>query len=92
MNDTPLLAVTIKFSAFLRKVPGLVKDGKLKPIPVKKFGGGLGKVYSDGYNYLTEGKVSAERVVFTVRGYASSLGFVLQIVHVVNTRINFRSV
>ena len=55
-----------ELSAFLRKVPGLVKDGKLKPIPVKKFGGGLEKVYSDGYKYLAEGKVSAERVVFAL--------------------------
>ena len=55
-----------ELSAFLQKVPGLVKDRKLKPIPVKKFGGGLGKVYSDGYKYLAEGKVSAERVVFAV--------------------------
>ena len=47
----------------------MVKDGKLKPIPVKKFGGGLERVYSDGYKYLAEGKVSAERVVFAVRTY-----------------------
>ena len=32
-----------ELSAFLWKVPGLVKDGKLKSIPVEKFRGGLGK-------------------------------------------------
>ena len=45
-----------ELSEFLRKVPGLVKDGKLKPISVEKFGSGLGKVYSDGYKYLAEGR------------------------------------
>ena len=50
----------------MQRVPGLVKDGKLKPAPIKKFKGGLDRVYSDGYKYLTEGKVSAERVVFAL--------------------------
>lgn len=53
-------------SAFLQKVPELVKDGKLKCIPVKKFEGGLEKVVSDGFEYIASGKVSAEKVVFTV--------------------------
>ena len=55
-----------ELSAFLQNVPILVKDGKLKPIPIKKLGGGLDKVYSDGFRYLAEGKVSAERVVFAL--------------------------
>ena len=53
-------------SAFLQKVPGLVKDGKLKHIPVKKSDGGLEKVVSDGFDYIGSGKVSAEKVVYTV--------------------------
>ncbi|KAF9650154.1 GroES-like protein [Thelephora ganbajun] len=53
-------------SAFLQKVPGLVKDKKLKHIPVKEFDGGLEKVVSDGFEYITKGKVSAEKIVFTV--------------------------
>ena len=53
-------------SAFLQKVPGLVRDGKLKHIPVKKFDGGLEKVASDGFEYVGGGKVSAEKVVFAV--------------------------
>jgi len=53
-------------SAFLQKVPGLVGDGKLKHIPVKKFDGGLDKVVSDGFDYIAKGKVSAEKLVFTV--------------------------
>ena len=55
-----------ELSAFLQTVPDLVKDGKLKSAPIKKFEGGLHKVYSDGYKYFAEGKVSAERVVFAL--------------------------
>jgi len=53
-------------SAFLQEVPGLVKNGKLKYIPVKKLDGGLEKVFSDGYEYISAGKVSAEKLVFVV--------------------------
>jgi len=55
-----------ELSAFLQNVPDLVKDGKLKPTPIKKFEGGLEKVYSNGYKYLAEGKASAEKVVFAL--------------------------
>ena len=53
-------------SAFLQKVPELIKEGRLKNIPVKKFNGGLGKVVSDGFEYVGSGKVSAEKVAFPV--------------------------
>jgi len=53
-------------SAFLQEVPKLVKDGGLKHIPVRKFDGGLEKVVSDGFEYIKSGKVSAEKIVFTV--------------------------
>jgi hypothetical protein len=53
-------------SAFLQRVPELIKDGKVKHIPVKKFDGGLEKVVSDGFEYIATGKVSAEKIVFTV--------------------------
>ena len=53
-------------SAFLQKVPGLIRDGKLKHIPVKKFDGGLDKVVSDGFEYIASGKVSAEKIVYAV--------------------------
>lgn len=53
-------------SEFLQKVPGFIKDGKLKHIPVKKLDGGLEKVVSDGYEYIASGKVSAEKIVFVV--------------------------
>jgi len=51
-------------AAFLLKVPGLIKAGKLKNIPVKKFYGGLDKVVSDGFDYIAQGKVSAEKIVY----------------------------
>lgn len=53
-------------SAFLQEVPRLVKNGELKHIPVKKFDGGLDRVVSDGYDYISGGQVSAEKVVFAV--------------------------
>jgi len=53
-------------SAFLQNtVPGLVKAGKLHPIPVKLWDGGLDKV-DEGLTYLQAGKASAEKVVFDV--------------------------
>ena len=56
-----------ELAAFLQqKVPGLVREGKVKTVPVRKLEGGLEKVYSDGYKYLADGKVSAERVVFAL--------------------------
>jgi len=55
-----------ELAGFLQKVPGLVKEGKVKPAPVKKLEGGLEKVFSDGYKYLADGNVSAERVVFAL--------------------------
>jgi len=53
-------------SAFLQDiVPGLVKAGKLKPIPIKLWDGGLDKV-DEGLTYLQSGKASAEKVVFNL--------------------------
>ena len=53
-------------SAFLQNtVPGLVKAGKLKPIPTKIWDGGLDKV-DEGLTYLQSGKASAEKVVFNL--------------------------
>ncbi|KAF9785245.1 hypothetical protein BJ322DRAFT_1108701 [Thelephora terrestris] len=53
-------------SAFLQKIPELVRGRKLKCIPVKNFDGGLEIVVSDGFEYIPSGKVRAEKVVFTV--------------------------
>ena len=53
-------------SAFLQRVPGLIIEGRLKHIPVKLFDGGLDMVTGDGFDYITKGQVSAEKVVFAV--------------------------
>ena len=50
---------------FLKKVPGLVKEGLVKPLPVKLWEGGLSAV-PDGLQYMREGKVSAEKIVYRV--------------------------
>ena len=52
-------------AAFLKKVPQLVKDGAVKPVPVKLWEGGLAAI-SDGLAYMREGKVSGEKIVYLV--------------------------
>ncbi len=51
--------------AFLKKLPQLVLDGAVKPIPIKLWDGGLEAVPS-GLQYMREGKVSAEKIVYRV--------------------------
>ncbi|KAI0723729.1 GroES-like protein [Cerioporus squamosus] len=51
--------------AFLKQLPQLVRDGAVKPIPVKLWEGGLEEVLS-GLQYMREGKVSAEKIVYRV--------------------------
>ncbi|KAI0807655.1 GroES-like protein [Fomes fomentarius] len=50
---------------FLLKVPKLVRDGAVKPLPIKFWEGGLTAV-PDGMQYMREGKVSAEEIVHRV--------------------------
>ncbi|TBU35546.1 GroES-like protein [Dichomitus squalens] len=50
---------------FLKKVPGLVKDGQIKPLPIKLWEGGLGSIPA-GLQYMKEGKVSAEKIVYRI--------------------------
>ena len=52
-------------AAFLKKLPTLVKDGAVKPLPIKLWEGGLQGV-PDGLQYMREGKVSAEKLVYRV--------------------------
>ncbi|KAF8579984.1 GroES-like protein [Ramaria rubella] len=54
-----------QMAAFLVKLPALVKDGNVKPNPVKLWEGGLG-VVRDGLTYMREGKISAEKIVYKV--------------------------
>ena len=48
-----------------KKVPGLVKDGKIKPLPIKLWEGGLDRILA-GLQYMKEGKVSAEKIVYKI--------------------------
>lgn len=53
-------------SAFIyNKLPGLVKEGKIKPNVITKWEGGLEKV-PDGIEHLATGKVSGEKIVFSL--------------------------
>ncbi|RDX45871.1 GroES-like protein [Lentinus brumalis] len=49
--------------AFLKKLPQLVRDGALRPIPIKVWEGGLEGIQG-GLQYMREGKVSAEKIVY----------------------------
>ncbi|OBZ65228.1 Protein TOXD [Grifola frondosa] len=51
--------------AFLKKVPKLVAEEKLKPNPVKLWEGGLAAV-PEGLQHAREGKVRAEKIVYRV--------------------------
>ena len=50
---------------FLRKLPKLLQDGNIKSLPVKFWDGGLGAI-ADGLQYMREGKVSGEKIVYRV--------------------------
>ena len=52
-------------AAFLAKLPQLVKDGLVKPFPIKLWEGGFAAV-PEGLQYMREGKVSAEKIVYRV--------------------------
>ncbi|KAI0707802.1 GroES-like protein [Earliella scabrosa] len=50
---------------FLLKVPKLVLDGAIKPLPIKLWEGGLAAI-PNGLQFMREGKVSAEKIVYRV--------------------------
>ncbi|KAI0636543.1 GroES-like protein [Trametes polyzona] len=50
---------------FLKKMPALVKGGLIKPLPIKLWEGGLAAI-PDGLQYMREGRVSAEKIVYRV--------------------------
>ncbi|KAL1947847.1 hypothetical protein VTO73DRAFT_13571 [Trametes versicolor] len=54
-----------QMARFLKKVPRLVKDGVVKPPAIKLWEGGL-EAIPDGLQYMREGKVSAEKIVYRV--------------------------
>ena len=47
------------------KLPGLVKEGKIKPNVITKWEGGLEKV-PDAIDHLAEGKVTGEKIVLSL--------------------------
>ncbi len=49
--------------AFLKKLPQLVRDGAVKPLPTKLWEGGFDGIHA-GLQYMREGKVSAEKIVY----------------------------
>ncbi|KAI0707838.1 GroES-like protein [Earliella scabrosa] len=51
---------------FLKKLPQLVLEGAVKPLPVKLWEGGL-EAIPDGLQYMREGKVSAEKIVYRLQ-------------------------
>ncbi|KAF9648259.1 GroES-like protein [Thelephora ganbajun] len=54
-------------SAFIyNKLPGLVKEGKIKPNAITKWEGGLERV-PDAIEHLAAGKVSGEKIVFSLQ-------------------------
>ncbi|KAI0760424.1 GroES-like protein [Fomes fomentarius] len=50
---------------FLLKVPKLMQDSAVKPLPIKTWEGGLIAV-PDGLQYMREGKVNVEKIVYRV--------------------------
>ncbi|KAI0807670.1 GroES-like protein [Fomes fomentarius] len=50
---------------FLKKFPKLASDRAIKPLPIKFWEGGL-QAIPDGLQYMREGKVSAEKIVYRV--------------------------
>ena len=52
-------------AAFLAKLPQLVQDGLVKPLPIKMWEGGFAAV-PDRLQYMRDDKVSAEKIVYRV--------------------------
>ena len=50
---------------FLKKVPGFVSAGLIKPNPVKLWEGGLDGANA-GLDYMREGKNSGEKLVYRI--------------------------
>ncbi|KAI0698981.1 GroES-like protein [Cerioporus squamosus] len=53
----------VHMAAFLKKLPQLVREGAVKPLPIKLWEGRLEDIQG-GLQYMREGKVSAEKIVY----------------------------
>ncbi|KAM5538077.1 hypothetical protein V8D89_008274 [Ganoderma adspersum] len=49
----------------LKKVPQLILDGVVKPLPIKLWEGGL-EAIADGLQWMREGKVSGQKIVYRI--------------------------
>ena len=68
MGENHILAIEADIAhmaAFLAKLPQLVKDSLVRPLPIKLWEGGFTAV-PDGLQYMREGKVSTEKIVYRV--------------------------
>ena len=52
-------------ASFLKKLPGIVSTGLIKPNPVKLWDGGLDAI-NEGLQHMREGKVSGEKIVYRI--------------------------
>ena len=52
-------------ASWIPKIESLINSGKVKPNPVKLWPGGLQAV-SEGFQYMRDGKESAEKIVYNV--------------------------
>ena len=52
-----------QIAAFLKATPQLVKVGAVKPPKIKLWEGGLAAI-PEGFQYMRDGKVSAEKIVY----------------------------
>ncbi len=50
---------------FLKKVPKFIEEGSIKPLKVRLWEGGLNAI-PEGLQYMREGKVSAEKIVYRI--------------------------
>ena len=54
-----------QIAEFMKKTPGLIKDGLVKPPKIKLWEGGLAAI-PEGFQYMRDGKVSAEKIVYRI--------------------------
>ncbi|EIN07943.1 GroES-like protein [Punctularia strigosozonata HHB-11173 SS5] len=55
----------LQVAEWMPKITELLKQGKVKPNPIKLLPGGL-DAFGDGFEYMKSGKLSAEKIVFRV--------------------------
>jgi len=50
---------------FVKKIPGLLTSGAIKPLPILVWEGGLDKI-KDGLEHMKNGKVSGQKIVYHI--------------------------